>query len=594
MPEGLRVELAEGAGLLESLQQVAGGDFESPCGGQGKCGKCKVMVRSGESWVEALACRTRVDQDMTVLLPARPSGKEQILQQGSASVTHYALDPAVRKVVINTANKNREGSRQRARWDWLLAGAGVKDRAVCCDAGPVRQLAELLQSGTENITAVIIDDAVAALEEGDTAKTLFGMAFDIGTTTIVGYLLNLTTGVRVATVSAMNSQRAYGADVITRVGYAISCLDGLGQLQGAVQQCVNELIGQAALAAGICRTDIYELVFVGNTCMHHLFWGIHPAGLGGAPYKPVVWQPVRCLACSLSLAINQAGFACWLPNVSGFIGSDTIGALLANPVDLDAKARLMVDIGTNGEIALGVEGRLWACSTAAGPAFEGACIEHGMRALPGAIDTVRITADGITYSVIGGCEPEGLCGSGLVDAVAGLLINGIIDATGKFQSDEDFKSLPVIFKERVINWEESRAFVIAPRTNGRGPVVVTQKDIRQVQLAKGAIAAGIMTIVKEAGLRLEEISAIYVAGAFGNYLDKNSVCAIGLLPPELKNVIVPVGNAAGEGAVHSLLSASIHRSALDIAKRVNYVELAGRPDFQDIFMEAMMFSDIGQ
>lgn len=587
MPQGRTLQAERGTGLLENLRAVLGEEFESPCGGAGFCGKCKVMVQSGETWVSALACQTRVDRDMTVLLPEGPLGQEQILRQGSVS-EKYPLEPTVRKILLDTGSRNKAGDGYRSQMDWLVDQTGQADPKKDYDPGVARQLADLLHRGSKLITAVVYNDQILSLEPGDTREALCGMAFDIGTTTLVGYLLDLNAGTRIATVSAMNPQRTYGADVISRVSHAKASPAGLEQLTRAIRDGVEQLVGQAAEAAGIRRTDIYELVFVGNTCMNHLFLGIHPAGLGQAPYKPVLRAPACCLAGSLGLMINPAGFACWLPNVAGFIGSDTIGALLANPADRDKTARLVVDIGTNGEMAVGAGGQLWACSTAAGPAFEGACIENGMRAMPGAIDRVQMTGEEINYHVIGGYEPRGLCGSGLVDAVAGFLKTGVIDITGRFQFDA-VTTWPEALKGRVILREEGNAFMIALNQSTREPVLITQQDIRQVQLAKGAIASGIEIIVKEAGLRLEEIGEVYVAGAFGNYLDRHAMCAIGLLPPVLINAITPVGNGAGEGAVLALLSASARREAFDTAGRVRYVELAGRPDFQDIFVEAMTF-----
>ncbi|EGO63022.1 ASKHA domain-containing protein [Acetonema longum] len=587
MPQGRALKAEPGTGLLENLRAILGEDFESPCGGAGLCGKCQVMIQCGEIWVSALACQTRVDRNMTVLLPDGSLGQEQILRQGAVS-EKYALEPTIRKMLLDTVNRSKAGDGYRSQMDWLVDQVGKVGREKECDPGLARQLADLLQSGSAFITAVVYNDQIVSLEPGDTREILFGMAFDIGTTTLVGYLLNLNTGTRIATVSAMNPQRTYGADVISRVNHTNTLPDGLEQLTKAIRGGVERLIDQAAEMAGLRRTDIYELVFVGNTCMNHLFLGIHPAGLGQAPYKPVLRAPVCCLASSLGLTINSAGFVYWLPNVSGFIGSDTIGALLSNPVDQDETARLVVDIGTNGEMAIGVGGQIWACSTSAGPAFEGACIKNGMRAMPGAIDAVQVVGEDINYHIIGSYEPKGLCGSGLVDAVAGFLKTGVIDITGRFQSD-NLTSWPETLKERVVPWQGSHAFILALQEGKGEPIMITQKDIRQVQLAKGAIAAGIEIIVKEAGLRLEEIGELYVAGAFGNYLDKHNMCAIGLLPLALENAIIPVGNAAGEGAVLALLSASARHEAFNIAGRVRYIELAGRSDFQDIFVEAMTF-----
>ena len=422
----------------------------------------------------------------------------------------------------------------------------------------------------------------------DTTDVLLGMAFDIGTTTIVGYLLNLNTGQELAVVSILNPQTQYGADVISRITYVDQHENGLDDLHTAVTDAMNTLIGKSVEKAGVTRQQVYAVSVAGNTCMHHLFLGINPRQVALAPYVSAISEPVAVDPTQVRLEINPAGKVFVLPNIAGFVGADTVAVLLSTDLDQSDNIKLMIDIGTNGEIALGSKKRLVACSTAAGPAFEGAQISCGMRGASGAIDHVKLT-DRVEYTVIGGGNAQGVCGSALLDTVAGLLEVGLVTEKGKFVEPEKIVNPAGIrLKDRMVRHNNSWAFVLADEPQGKH-ILITQKDIRELQLAKGAMAAGIRMLIKTLGIDVNDIAEVLLAGAFGNYLNPYSACAIGLIPQELEDKIKMVGNAAGAGAKLALLSANEYRRAAELAKKVEFVELGTDRNFTNIFAENMLF-----
>ena len=389
----------------------------------------------------------------------------------------------------------------------------------------------------------------------------YAAAFDLGTTTLVGYLLDGKTGELLATASAMNPQVPYGADVITRIDRA---LNGEGS---ALQQCIlaalQQLLADLSDKAGGSAADIDLITVAGNTAMHHLLLGIDPKSLVTPPYMPAAREAMEIPAAPL-LPICPRATLRVLPNIAGFVGGDTAACMTAVDFGRLEKLTLMLDIGTNGEIVLGNRQQRIACSSAAGPAFEGARISMGMRGSPGAIDHVWIEDSNLCHHTIGGGKAQGLCGSGLLDLVACLLELGILDETGYLDG-----------KEYTI-----------PGTH----VVLTQKDIREVQLAKAAIRAGIELSCRHLGVAPEDIHAVLLAGAFGSHLDPRSVCRIGMIPPILLDRIRSVGNAAGEGAKHCAVSRDTYEYSKKLAAETEFLELASCRDFQDCFVDALHFS----
>ena len=399
----------------------------------------------------------------------------------------------------------------------------------------------------ENVKILTTGLQVATQPDGENDYVL---AFDIGTTTVVAYLLEGHTGALLAQGSRMNPQSQFGADVISRIQYALK--ENNNSLSGCIREAMHLLTAETAAKAGISPEQITASAIVGNTAMHHLLLGIDPKPLVTPPYMP-----------NISEALERNG-ARILPNIAGFVGGDTVGCMVATRFDQLEELTLLIDIGTNGEMVLGNKDRRIACSTAAGPAFEGAKISCGMRGAEGAVDHVTLENGEISYHVIGETESKGLCGSGLLDLVAVLLEQEIIDESGRL---------------------ENKAFTLCEN------VTLTQKDVREVQLAKAAIRAGIELLAMKMGVAVEDIRRVYLAGAFGNYMHPASACRIGMIPPVLQDRIVPIGNAAGEGAKLCALNRAEFTYSQTLAKNTEFLELASLPQFQDYYVDALEFCE---
>ena len=512
------------------------------------------------------ACQTKVHSDIEIET-LKHTSKHSILHEGFSRPV--LLKPALSCHAIKLEKaKPGENASDWQRLTTALTKVSATDmRYLEPDLTFVSQIYTLQK---EKIYAVTLKNHLLDLKNAPVIP--YGAAFDIGTTTVVGYLINLTTGKVCAVASTMNPQVQFGADVIMRANYALE--HGTKELSSCIQTAINKLIGQLTKEAEIERNLIYQVIIAGNTCMHHLFLGISPASLVHAPYNPAVSQMLDLKASDFSLSIHPNGRLIMLPDIAGFVGADTIGCLLCVRPDLKEEITLTIDIGTNGEMVLGNREHLVTCSTAAGPAFEGAKIECGMRGAAGAVDHVHFENGDWKYTTIENEKPVGLCGSGLIDLTAELLKNHLIDSSGKFiQSKSSFT---------LIEPDESRNF------NG---VYLTQKDIREVQLAKAAIAAGIESLEQELGITEDQISKVYIAGAFGNYMNPQSACEIGMIPFHLKDKIVPVGNAAGEGAKIALINEEELLYADKLAKKISFVELAASEDFQDCFVDNLEFPD---
>ncbi|MCF6097814.1 ASKHA domain-containing protein [Thermovorax subterraneus] len=576
LPENIQIFAQENS-TLKKVFTENGIKFEFPCGGMGKCKKCKVRIIRANSSEEVLACQFKVVEDVTVEIPKKEQ-KYEILSEGVER--KIALDPLVKKRYIELPVPSLEDNRD----DWKrLDNIGLKPNLRI-----LRELPEILRKSNFKVTVSTWNDEVLTIERGDTSRELLGMAFDIGTTTIAGYLINLSTGSEIARVSALNPQTKYGADVISRINLASETQDGLEKLHREVINEINNLIDKALSGTDFKREDIYAVTTVGNTTMQHLFLMVQPRHLALAPYVPVFSEPMVVDAAELGININPNGKVFTLPNIAGFVGADTVGAALACEMDKYDDLRLLIDIGTNGEMVLGTKERLFACSTAAGPAFEGAHIACGMRGATGAIDHAKIDGE-IKYTVIGGVEPVGICGSGLLDIVAELLKVGVVDKKGRILKPEELSGEGEIYKDRIREINGIRAFIIEENTPTGQPVYINQKDIRELQLAKGAIAAGIEILLSTFGAKVEDIKEVYLAGAFGNYLKPESACKIGLIPPELEGRIKPVGNAAGTGAKLALVSEKEYERALALSRKIHYIELSTVSEFSRIFAKKIEF-----
>jgi uncharacterized 2Fe-2S/4Fe-4S cluster protein (DUF4445 family) len=617
---------APGVGLRLLLQQH---DFEidTPCNGYGTCGKCKVRINCGvlpdataaerrifdPSELAAgyrLACQITIDRDMEVFL------ENHAISAQIATGVHlkeFPLAPGFSKRLITIVPASLEDQRPDSQR--LSSTLALENEISELDL--LRQLPEVLHSashtpsaagdGTKNqlspvncplstdLTATLFyyRDKLTGVEPGDTTASLFGIAVDIGTTTLAAYLFNLITGQRLATYSCLNPQKKYGADVISRIQHTLETSSGLDELHDTLIDGINLAARELAASAGIPCSAINAVSFAGNTTMIHFLLKLPPQNIAVAPFIPVTTQALTIKAADLGLRLNRNAVAIIIPSVAAYIGADTVAAVLASGMDKQDEPALLIDFGTNGEIVLGNRERMLACSAAAGPAFEGAGIRDGVGGIRGAIDGFSLTPQP-AYTTIGGTKPIGICGSGLIDILAELNRAGIIDETGRLESDPRIlSSFRPELTERLTKIEGMAAWVVAYReesANSRD-IVVTQKDIREFQNAKAAIAAGIKVLAKEAGLKFPDIKRVYLAGGFGNYIRTASALDLGLIPAGLRGRIEPIGNAAGAGAIAVLLSAE----ALDLAKtvrdRIKYLELSASRTFNDFFVDSMFFGE---
>jgi len=424
----------------------------------------------------------------------------------------------------------------------------------------------------------------------DPTAGIFGVAIDLGTTTVVATLVDLADGSCKATAADVNPQTRWGDDVISRITYA-QTEDGLEELHEAIIESIGSLIGELCEKANITPWDICEMVAVGNTTMNHLFLKFPVKQLGQAPYKAHSAEAHDRDAGHLNLNMNPSGNVHTVENIASFIGSDTVAAALAVGMDTEARITLVVDIGTNGELLLGTKDKMYAASCATGPAFEGARISCGSRAVAGAIEQVIVANNDIELEVIGNCPPRSICGSGLIDAVAMLLNLGLVDSSGGFVEPSQIKG-PVAKKlsSRLVEHDQQRAFVLAyNKENENEPVILTQQDVRETQLAKGAIRAGLQLLQTRAGITDKDIEQVLLAGAFGNYIRRQSALRIGLLPNVSPEKIHFVGNAAVMGAQMALVSTRCRLLCEKLTKKIEYVETAGDPAFSKLFTEAVPF-----
>jgi uncharacterized 2Fe-2S/4Fe-4S cluster protein (DUF4445 family) len=446
---------------------------------------------------------------------------------------------------------------------------------------------KILAAGID-IETKIKPTVVAEIPEA--VADVFGLAVDIGTTTVVTKLISMSNGDCLATQAVVNPQIRYGDDCLSRIAYAQTD-DKLAELHEAIIDCINKLTAKICIQVSIDPNQIYQASIVGNTTMNHIFLKFPVTSLGQAPYKPFSLEAHDLMAEKLSLLANPAANVHTAENIAGFVGSDITAVALATEILSANEMTLIVDIGTNGEIVLGTNNELYAASCAAGPAFEGARISCGSRAIQGAIEAVVLTDDDIDYDVIGNRPPRSICGSGLIDAVAILLDLGVIDKTGRFVEHQKLPAgLPKPILSKITEHNSMPAFRLAGSTHDSSPkVILTQKDIREMQLAKAAIRAGIKLLLIKSGLEDMDIKHILLAGAFGNYIRRESALKIGLLPDVPPERIVFVGNAASSGAQMLLLSKKTRKLAARLAKKVEYIEIAHLPEFNDIFAESMLF-----
>jgi len=557
--EGREIRVPAGTTLLRA-RILADLQTDAPCGGKGTCGKCLCDVRAPgeEAWRRVLMCQTPVEGEVEVR-PARVDGRLRVLTD--AGEAEAAWNPVVRATRLTVPPCPRGESSA----DWARLAAALEAEGIAVAEPGVRlcaSLGQLLSRCRGEVWAVTAAGRV--LEVSADAPELYMAAFDLGTTSIAGYLVHVNRQAVVVTAGARNPQARYGGDVISRADYALQ--NGTQALSDCARGALDTMLGDMCAEAGVPRERVFALSVAGNTAMHHLFLGIRPDSLVKAPYNPTLGQPLVLRAAEWGFAANPEALLFMLPVIGGFVGADTVACLISGDWLRREKLTLMIDIGTNGELVLGNRHRRVACSTAAGPAFEGAKIACGMRGEDGAVDHAWLEGGELRWHVIGDGPARGICGSGLVDLTAALLASGEMDESGRLAAGERFD---------------------LPGTE----VFLTQKDVREVQLAKAAMAAGLRLMARRLGVSLGDIEEVDIAGAFGNYINPDSACAIGLIPAILRERIVPVGNAAGAGAKLALTDADAWRDAGTLARTTTFLELATLPEFQDEFVDQLGFDD---
>jgi uncharacterized 2Fe-2S/4Fe-4S cluster protein (DUF4445 family) len=570
-PSGRRISFEMGSTVLEAAH-AAGINLRAECGGKGLCGKCKVKIEGYSAYTEEekafftpeelqkgyrLACQVIINSNMTVEIPRESLLKKQrILVEG---VTRkIELDSNVKKIFLKLPHPTLKDNK--ADIERIRDSIGYTIARI--DMETLKEIPTILRESEFEATFVLLGDELVGCEKGDRSHRMYGVAFDIGTTTVVGYLLDLNTGEQLAVCARMNPQISFGDDVISRINYG-QTREGLEKLNISLRVCLLEIIDTVSRTAGIKEEEIHELSIAGNTCMHHMFLGISPKSLAVAPYNPVIRE-------ALSIRSDLHGKPTYvLPVIAGFVGADTVADLISYP--LDNNVRMLIDIGTNCEVVLGTQDKILACSTAAGPAFEGSHIKHGMRAAPGAIEEVTLDKD-IIIKTIDDEPAQGIAGSGLISATAALLQHGIMTPSGKLLKDS-------AFSDRVTTDQ----FMLTDT------ISLTQKDLREVQLAKGAIFAAQQILLKTYGIPLKDLKEIVLAGAFGSYIPQDAAKIIGLIFDLPTNKINSIGNAAGAGAKLCLLSKKERKRAQILSQTVEYIELSARKDFQQEFMDAMFF-----
>jgi uncharacterized 2Fe-2S/4Fe-4S cluster protein (DUF4445 family) len=604
-PDGRTASVVSGQTFLRAAQE-AGIDVMATCGGRGRCHSCRIKILRGsvppatimdtvqlghEEVREGfrLSCQTSVVADCSVMvMPPITEGGHQILSCAhDFRDSRTPLDSGVEKRFV-TASLPAEEHHQTSDLEEIVTACGGGLHAeVPLDV--LRKVPTILRDAGGALTVTTFNTKIIDVESGDTRAHKYGMAFDVGTTSIVGFLIDLDTGEQLAAVGSMNPQAVYGGDLMSRIAFAQFNAEALKKLQTRVLAAINGFVKEACEQAKVAPTHVYKVVIVGNTCMHHIFLGIDPTYVGLAPYAPSVRAPVVVTAKELLIRVNPNAAVCFLPIVAGFVGADTMAVVLATRIYESPDVRVAVDIGTNGEVVMGSRRKLMACSAPAGPALEGAQIKHGMRGAVGAIEKIEIGED-VTCGVIGAVPPIGICGSGLIDAVAKMLDAKVLDPSGLLRVD-DRDLLPPALRDRLLERDGERQFVLAwaAESGNDRDIAITQQDVRQLQLAKGAIYSGILMLRKVMGIADGQIKELMLAGGFGNYINIESAVRIHLLPDLPLEKIRYVGNAAALGAQMALLSETERNRTVELARSIEHVSLAARPDFQDIFIEAICF-----
>lgn len=622
-PVSRRIHLLHDITLYQMLID-SGIRISSLCGGIGSCGKCKVLIQKGLEFLNhpsnaeleflekgeiekgwRLACQCRIDNNKIKQIKQKPTPQFRIFLPHELLIEDFKiltsglskginLNPNIKKFFIQ-ANKP---SLDHPIADFENIISNLKQQInnlsinepIEIEYNVLKSISEILRTSQFEITLTLMDgNKIIDFEPGNCIEKNFGIAFDIGTTTIVGYLINLNDGKIHAVDSVLNPQTAYGEDVVTRISYINENEDGLQILNSAVIEALNKIIKKTCALAKITPFQIYEATIVGNSVMHHIFLGLSPISIGLSPYIPVIQKGSNFKAKKLNLTTHTEANVYTLPLVAGFVGADTIGVILSSEIDKELDLTLAIDIGTNGEIIIGNRDILAVGSCAAGSALEGAHIKDGMRAAAGAIDSIKIHPENlkVSYTTIKNKKPIGICGSGLIDAVAEMLKSHIISRNGNFNKE-------LIKSNQIIKKDKGYAFILVKKneTSIGKDIIITQNDIREIQMAKGAFFSGTRLILNYLSQKHNldsNIKQIFLAGAFGNYINKKNAKFIGMIPDIDDDKIFQIGNAAGIGAQYCLMNKELRKKAQNLLNVIKYVEIALEKEFQMEFARAMYF-----
>jgi len=589
-PVGRRGEFSGQETLLECARELSV-DIVSICGGGGSCEGCKIRVVIGQvseltpdeelvltpqelEQGYRLACKAYPLSDVKLHVPPESLTAPQRTQIEGLEVV-IDIDPPIRVMNISIDQPTLEAPRADVKSLWqALAAQGVPSGVI--DFRVQQSLSRALRDNEWQVQVALRNNEIIAVRPQSSPR--LGLAVDIGTTKIAGYLIDLESGRTLTSKGLMNPQISYGEDVVSRITAASKSLKDADRLQGLLIETLNELAKELSGELDSDPADIIEAVVVGNTAIHHLVLGLPVKQLGLSPYVPTTNEPLDVKARDLGIDIAPGAYVQFLPNIAGYVGADHVAMLLATNLSDARQTTLAIDIGTNTEICLNHNGEMTSVSCASGPAFEGAHIKFGMRAAPGAIEHFRIVDGNSEIQTIGGADPVGICGSGLLDIVAQLRKNEIVDQRGRMRDHS-----------RIQRMNGQSEFILAERS-GYPPVTLTQKDVRELQLAKAAIRMGIVALAEHAGIKEEDIDKVIIAGAFGTFINVKSAITIGMLPDLPLDRYKQVGNAAGTGARMALISTEEREKANQLAQEIGYIELAKVPNFNIRYAEATYLS----
>jgi len=569
--QNLNIEVDGGTTVAKACE-MAGYPLDLVCNGRGTCGKCKITIEENNVKSIVLACITKVKSDLSIYINEENCNHKANILEISNVNNEVEFKPSVTKTYL----------------DIKSIKSMVNGYINHCDLYVLKKFSKLMyEKDCKGITYIKYENEVIDVQIDDTTDYLYGVTIDVGTTSVVLYAYNLKTGELLKTYSDLNTQISMGADVISRIMYAESSKTGLGELNEKIINTINNMLNKADLDLPEFKDNLYNVILCGNSTMQHLLFNLRPDSLGSSPFTSITKDYIECFGEELLIKSADRCKVLFLPLLGGFVGSDTTSVLLT--IGNDTENKLIIDLGTNGEIAVGNINRYLVSSTACGPALEGGSLDCGMRGIFGAIERCKIKDDEVMLKIIGDTKPLGICGSGIIDIIAELLRENILDKTGRLKTKEEFIKIRSESKlcDRFVKINDINCFIIYDNDDNK--VYISQKDIRQIQLAKSSIYSGCMILIEAFKIGLDEIDEVIISGAFGNYIDVDNAMYIGLLPSVNKSTINNIGNGAGKGVSLYLLNKDMKNKCDKIVKNTVHYELANDEKFVDSYIGNMNF-----